>query len=54
MKPVTALALATDPQGAPVAPGVATRLTMSWALGTAVPLLAAVTLCGAGEAPQSS
>ena len=44
MRPVTARALADGRPEVPVAPGVTTRFTMSWALGTAVPLLGVVAL----------
>src|SRR5207249_10511806 len=39
LRPVTARSLAAGPLARPAAPGVATRLTMAWALATAVPLL---------------
>jgi len=39
MRPVTARALAGGPPPASEAPGIATRLTMAWMLGTGVPLL---------------
>ena len=44
MRPITARALTADPPERPAAPGVAARLTMSWALATAVPLLGVAAL----------
>src|SRR4051794_11184619 len=53
MRPITARALADGTPARPETPGVAARLTMSWALATAVPVLgvlalAATDLAGAG------
>jgi adenylate cyclase len=39
-RPVTALALAGDVPRGPVVPGVETRALLTWALGTAIPVLA--------------
>ena len=44
MRPVVARALAGEQPAVLVTPGVTARVTMSWALGTAVPLLGAVAL----------
>jgi adenylate cyclase len=38
-RPVTALALRDNPPTSPVTPGVRTRLTTAWSLGTGIPLL---------------
>src|SRR5947207_14975817 len=42
LRPVTAAALAAGPPPRPSGPGVAARMTMTWALATAVPLLGVV------------
>src|ERR1044071_5606097 len=48
LRPVAARALADSVPEDPALPGITTRLLLTWALGTAVPVLG-VTLVGAGE-----
>ena len=42
LRPVTARALASDPPTAPVLPGIASRIVLSWVLATALPVAGVV------------
>ncbi len=50
LRPITALALAGSPPTDGSGPGVALRLSMSWSLGTGIPLLGILVLATAGLA----
>ena len=49
-RPITALALAGGPPPASCGPGVSGRLTMTWSLGTGVPLIGILVIAIAGAA----
>ena len=48
IRPITALALAGSPPPERCSPGVALRLTMTWSLGTGIPLLGILVVSTAG------